>query len=127
LLQDRQQGLDLRECSKGRAQTKGFAMKTMVERAMSATFRGRTMFDALNEATDYGWELLEAAIAAALQWQPIETAPKDGTSILGWMGEMGGAEVIWWSSDNSGWDRGDYAPGGRPAPTHWAPIPEPPK
>ena len=59
------------------------------------------------------------------QWQPIETAPKDGTVVL-----LGRADYYpksgywvehefqdWW-----GWDRDRACP-----PTHWMPLPEPPQ
>ena len=61
-----------------------------------------------------------------MTWQPIETAPKDGTLILGYKnGEM--ATVEWAYCGESGdwnlvvsWD-------GQPwTPTHWMPLPEPP-
>lgn len=71
------------------------------------------------------------AIAAALSttndsgWQPIETAPKDGTPILVWAPDddfsaMSGIDLIWW-------DLGQWlfsvaiSYGGRP--THWMPVP----
>ena len=38
----------------------------MVNRAMDGSFHGRTIFDALNESSDYGWELMRAALEAAL-------------------------------------------------------------
>jgi hypothetical protein len=62
-------------------------------------------------------------------WQPIESAPKDGTSIL----------AIWqWNEDdpNCGsvthevvrwcgwWDTMGFT---QPEPTHWMPLPEPPR
>lgn len=67
------------------------------------------------------------------EWQPIETAPKDGTEILVWMG----ARILlarWdaetyhkrprphWSSFVMGrtWSRDNQ-------PTHWVPLPDPPK
>lgn len=76
-----------------------------------------------------------AAIAAMSEWQPIETAPKDGTLILAWHRYMGPAIIYWgciqahspiffwipasckilhWLSDAE-------------APSHWMPLPEQPK
>jgi hypothetical protein len=99
----------------------------MVERAMNATFHGRTMFDVLNEATDYGWELLEAAFSAAQQWQPIETAPKDGTEILGFTRYGKRPDefeiyVVWW---DGGWEAHGCSTAFA-APSHWMPLPAPP-
>lgn len=73
------------------------------------------------------------------EWQPIETAPKDGTEILifttrgiahvGWSkycgaylesGESsGGWDVCWNNSD--GWNDPEF-----PDATHWMPLPAPP-
>ena len=65
-------------------------------------------------------------------WQPIETAPKDGTPFLAaipWEGEP-------WEILRMGWDKiacmfGDatYAPfiEDQEQPTHWQPLPAPPK
>ncbi len=72
-------------------------------------------------------------LAAAEQWQPIETAPKDGTSIL--VVDHGGTvrEAGWWDrwygdTSNPGWmiancdeEYGIYV-----AATHWMPLPPPP-
>ena len=77
---------------------------------------------------------LSEALPACPQWQPIETAPKDGRSILllngdqvsygGWIsaadqGADVGEEYLiaagWWSVDLSDND-----------PTHWMPLPTPP-
>jgi hypothetical protein len=74
------------------------------------------------------------------EWQPIETAPKDGTKMLGWAPHKlindpkfrvvtmwwkdtkwrgVGAPAFDWCSTESGSLIGD--------PTHWMPLPEPPK
>lgn len=87
----------------------------------------------------------QAALAHAQQWQPIETAPKDGT----WVRLKGGAITYCWDGDNEppevvaqythyingttkteGWwqfawyDGGYY--GKYEAPTHWRPLPDAP-
>lgn len=70
-------------------------------------------------------------------WQPIETAPRDGRYILGWIPGVG---VMHWhgcngdivgmcwgaeKADNSGyWVCPHYF---KPEPTHWMPGPPPPK
>jgi hypothetical protein len=57
-------------------------------------------------------------------WQPIATAPKDGTEILAWPVEdsvgivyFGGSEWQLWG----GYSNFDIEP------THWQPLPEPPE
>lgn len=69
-------------------------------------------------------------------WQPIETAPKDGTLILVYgKGEYwAGQAVVAWSDfmeewlgtigDAAGWARIFH---GDTQPTDWQPLPEPPK
>lgn len=58
------------------------------------------------------------------EWQPIETAPKDGTVIDIWVkGGVGRLVDVWWDADDRCWVTG--------APdadiTHWMPQPEAPK
>ncbi len=78
------------------------------------------------------------------EWQPIETAPKDGTDIFGyglWAGEITGPEQMIKSVDIIRWNNGlsDF-PGDEwwecltgdyyatwLEPTHWMPIPDLPK
>lgn len=61
-----------------------------------------------------------------MEWMPIESAPKDGTSVL--VVQQGWIEIRNWYSlgnglgDNCGW-MGE----GKMEPTHWLPLPEPPK
>lgn len=81
------------------------------------------------------------------EWQPIETAPKDGTAIDVWAGGKRCPDVYWSHSVNA--DTGEpisspydcwaykgqyvgiggvYPKGlGIHEPTHWMPLPEPPK
>lgn len=53
------------------------------------------------------------ALRAAPAWQPIETAPRDGTRILLWDAERAEAVFGRWLDDGTG----DFAP-----MTHWAPA-----
>ena len=60
---------------------------------------------------------------AKMNWQPIETAPKDGVLVDLW--HKGGFRVaeVWWDKDDACWscsmDDLDF--------THWMPLPPPPK
>ena len=59
------------------------------------------------------------------EWKPIETAPKDGKSILlypsPYLGEY--VAVGNWASHPKVW----MTAGDMVNPTHWMPLPEPPK
>jgi hypothetical protein len=72
-------------------------------------------------------------------WQPIETAPKDGTAILGWHANYGGAVVSleFVEDDLSSGFVGEWAVSelgcyggscweGLDGITHWMPLPSPP-
>ena len=103
---------------------------------------------------DISWGLwvdsAKAALAAAEQsrWQPIETAPKDGTLILGWAinlrtsmirfvrnhkgpesysGPMGGYADWQNRKGSDGWQSVESIGGWLVAPTHWQHLPGPPK
>ena len=71
-----------------------------------------------------------------VEWQPIETAPKDGTkilvngkfnSVIAWFGadpNNGNEEEEWLSGDGDDFSCGYYY---TPVdPTHWMPLPNPP-
>ena len=70
------------------------------------------------------------------EWQPIETAPRDGTEILmtngvdvssgQWFSEYGGTYDQEGAPNGDGCDAGwmDWS-GGIPDPTHWMPLPPP--
>lgn len=54
-----------------------------------------------------------------MDWQPIASAPKDGSPILTWDGEA--MFVVEW--DAQSWYDADAWPR---QPTHWMPLPSPP-
>jgi len=69
-------------------------------------------------------------------WQPIETAPKDGTEILVFVPPSTYTRgyvrsVQWRDHDIDFWHVEDNKHGPFPlrggSPTHWIPLPEPPK
>ena len=64
-----------------------------------------------------------------MEWLPIETAPKDGTSILAYTGDgytyplvcaCAFDDGLWWPDT---WE----SPDDPLHPTHWMPLPPPPK
>ncbi len=66
-------------------------------------------------------------------WQPIETAPRDGTKIIAWRPAVGVADTMYYAEyeglTGGAWhwaDDGD-APHVERQPTHWMPLPPPPK
>lgn len=79
---------------------------------------------------------LNSLLALRDRWQPIETAPKDGTRIL-LVDERGGVFIGHWS-DEATFGRFETKPGWqifdceddfyswRRVPTHWRPLPAPP-
>lgn len=69
------------------------------------------------------------------QWQPIETAPKDGTRIHAWNGDYQ-TTIYWYRAPKPpyqpGWAqvqglRDEFYDDGMWNPTHWMPLPAPPK
>lgn len=75
-------------------------------------------------------QLLTAAMEDRMTWKPISSAPRDGTEIWAYNGEQG---VMRWI-EGDGWALWIWAddllsevdPDPR-QPTHWMPLPEPPK
>lgn len=66
---------------------------------------------------------------AAMQWRPIEEAPKDGPFVL----LFNAASEAWcptiarWNGDGWGDEEGTFHIPGLNMPTHWMPLPPPPK
>jgi hypothetical protein len=73
-----------------------------------------------------------------MQWQPIETAPKDGTTVLVYCAADDGFNIIearwhefhrWKGEPNScGWDVCPFEADRSTEvfPSHWMPLPQPP-
>ena len=68
-----------------------------------------------------------------MEWQPIETSPKDGTQIIAWCADGQAAIAEYYAAPDGfcGWEIGHSSDGRRMilsvAVTHWMPLPEPPK
>lgn len=69
------------------------------------------------------------------EWKPIETAPKDGTAVLLFLGNFDNTIALArWYSPWGNWVRDDEQPDpteeyhgiGSGCPTHWMPLPSPP-
>lgn len=67
------------------------------------------------------------------EWQPIETAPKDGSHILVSCQYEGGERrsyvVVWvkpFKGDGYWGDTDEFDPMWHQRPSHWMPLPEPP-
>lgn len=70
---------------------------------------------------------------ALSQWQPIETAPKDGSIVDLWVipftGRAGRLPDVWWTNA-TGWRAGNRNPVTESLAkraTHWMPLPEAPQ
>ncbi len=59
------------------------------------------------------------------KWQPIKTAPKDGTAILLAYKELCGSGY-WWQNSSKTREHWVWDGWPRMAPTHWMPLPKPP-
>ena len=87
--------------------------------------------DLLREENEQASKRMRARMGL-IEWQPIETAPKNGTDILVATGET--MHVVRWINIHGDFDywavddnkHGPFTLRGK-APTHWMPLPEPPK
>jgi hypothetical protein len=67
-----------------------------------------------------------------LEWQRIETAPKDGTALLGYFGSTAGEEppdmaVTKFNAESDAWISTEVPFEEFDTPTHWMPLPDPPE
>ena len=60
-----------------------------------------------------------------MKWQPIETAPRDGTYIDIWSPRDGRVTEVFWDTEGDDWVSLCTVWSGNP--THWMPLPEPPE
>jgi hypothetical protein len=63
-----------------------------------------------------------------MEWQPIETAPKDGSEFLACYARQGNCMVlVYWDRAHSPWiSKGGFVSGFEYNATHWTPV-VPPK
>ena len=74
----------------------------------------------------------------ASEWQPIETAPKNGVAVILYYPDLRGAVLVGsYHVDitirdgverrrHEGWETGTFMPLAKCEPTHWMPCPAPP-
>lgn len=117
---------------------------TVTERHREAAKAILPIFD--KETLQYAAEILAEHFPDG--WRPIAEAPRDGTEILGWRNDCGIILIRWTSPEafctekeledmgedsasKEDWFCADFATGcrleGSEAPTHFQPLPEPPK
>jgi hypothetical protein len=62
------------------------------------------------------------------EWQPIETAPRDGTFIIAWQPHISDSDIRILRSVNGYWsDEHGIGQSTLRDPKYWMPLPEPPK
>lgn len=66
-----------------------------------------------------------AEITRRQDWQPIETAPRDGTKILAWSGFWDKHHLVRWNQGENAWCEGSWCFGSVPDMV-WMPLPAPP-
>ena len=111
------------ESERVRLEAERDALKTELLRPL-AWREGATIEKAERELAEARAEM--ARLQQAMAWQPIETAPKDGTPILAWSRMSERAEVVQWEDPGDGqfgWRYiGEYSFGAE----LWMPLPAPP-
>lgn len=115
--------------------TKNELTEKLIEEALRNSEAGKYFYDIWYAGTvsqqEKWMKMFEAGMKAGFelgqkgQWQPIETAPKDGSDFLAY--EKGyGINTTWWDSKHDGGSGGFRNPHHGWRPTHWMPLPESP-
>ena len=64
-------------------------------------------------------------------WQPIETAPRDGSIIIAFHAAWTRPSAVWWETTQGGGGQwmfdSDDSERAKPEPTHWQSLPAPPE
>ena len=108
-------------------QSRGYQWDTDTWRIEGLSYTGSAM-RALANANGETYRINRTGDIVTLEkveWQPIETAPKDGTAVLAWFPELEQMVATYDKNDTAnsagGWSVGfDYY---GPKPTHWTPLP----
>jgi hypothetical protein len=99
--------------------------------ACSFTERDHRLAEAVRSEQATEIEALRAQVSALREWQPIATAPKDGSMVLlypsgCWTEDEDCGEVGFWDTDFNEWGRAGDVAEDYDGPTHWMPLPAPP-
>ena len=93
----------------------------------------QTAIPTLYPIPDSIWEPFDKAVDAP-EWQPIETAPKDGTRVLIAFQSIGQWVILsaYWNTREDVWTDDavvsfGYEETAEYEPTHWMPLPKPPE
>lgn len=97
--------------------------------SVGAVLRTDKHGDYFYESTKFAWQGWQAALRAAPEWQPIETAPRDGAPVWAFNGEQapmlyiaGEGHALWIWADQV---LADVDPSPE-QPKYWKPLPSPP-
>lgn len=73
---------------------------------------------------------IAAGVGAVPAWQPIETAPRDGSEVLLWDRDIAGCDIGVWSAQAGCWINDSHGIGlvqqQIHLPSHWMSLPTPP-
>jgi hypothetical protein len=83
-----------------------------------------SLHDSMAGKPDYLHHVAVALLAERGGWEPIETAPKDGTLVLGYAEHWSEYHLIRWDASEGYWCEGSWC--FTSPPNVWRPLPKPP-